>query len=67
GRVRHVLLSHNATDPALGLDGVRFHDIRHTCVTLLQMRNVASDATFGSLCDRLGAGVSVPEGFLCPS
>ena len=28
-----------------GLAGVRFHDLRHSCVTLLLVRRVASDAT----------------------
>ncbi|WP_322780470.1 hypothetical protein [Frankia sp. Cas4] len=44
----------------IGAEGVRFHDLRHTCVTLLQMRNVASDATFGRIRDCAVAGLLTP-------
>ncbi len=40
---------------ALAAEGIapfRFHDLRHTHVAWLEVRGVASDASFDGLCDR---------------
>jgi len=39
-----------------GVRKIRFHDLRHTCATLLQTRGIASDASFGRFCDRWAVG-----------
>ena len=41
-----------------GLRRVRLHDLRHTCVSLLQVSRVASDASFGKISERLRPATS---------
>jgi integrase len=36
----------------LGIGRVRLHDARHSCATLMQVRGIASDASFGVVGDR---------------
>jgi integrase len=46
-------------------EGVRFHDLRHTHVSILKMSDVALGASFGIVCDRYpvrGLGFSVLAG-----
>ena len=42
---------------AAGLPKIRFHDLRHTHATLLQMRGVAFGASFSGSCDRCAVRV----------
>jgi integrase len=40
-----------------GLQHATCHELRHTCLTRLQVSGVASAASFGSLCERRWAGL----------
>ncbi|MGH9157372.1 MAG: tyrosine-type recombinase/integrase [Acidimicrobiales bacterium] len=35
-----------------GIDGVRFHDLRHTAVAMAKVSDVATKASFDMVCDR---------------
>ncbi|WP_052711159.1 site-specific integrase [Pseudofrankia sp. DC12] len=61
----HVLDAEAAEAAADRLTGkVDFHELRHFYASMLKIGRVASDATFGSFCDRCAAGVPVAAGLL---
>jgi hypothetical protein len=50
--MRTSLLMWQAAIKNLDVPQIRLHDARHTCATLMQVRGIASDASFGVVGDR---------------